>query len=53
MTYLVKSAILMDGRFYKPGRKIELEPEQAALMPWAVEAIPEAKPEKEKDKDKK
>jgi len=42
MKYVVKSPIQMDGKFYPAGKKIELEPEQAATMPWAVEAIPEA-----------
>jgi hypothetical protein len=54
MKYLVKSPIQMDGVLYNPGRKINLEPETAALMPWAVEAIPEVpKTKPEGDKDKK
>jgi hypothetical protein len=41
MKYLVKSPIQMDGKFYPAGKKIELEPDQAATMPWAVEDLKE------------
>lgn len=44
MKFRAKSSITM-GREYLPGEVIELSPEQAAAMPWAVEALPaEAKP---------
>jgi hypothetical protein len=36
--YMVKSPIQMGGRRYEPGETIELTGEQAAEMPWAVEA---------------
>jgi len=53
MKYLVKSPIQMDGKFHGPGRKIELEPDQAAAMPWAVEAIPEAPKTRPEDNKKR
>lgn len=39
--YLVKTPINHDGEQYQPGETIELEPEQAAAMPWAVEPAEE------------
>ncbi len=38
MFYKVKSNIGHDGKSYVPGDSIHLTPEQAASMPWAVEA---------------
>ncbi len=35
-------------RDYKPGHVIELEPEHAEKMPWAVEELPPAEKGKEK-----
>lgn len=40
--YKVKSHITSD-RAYLPGDMIELSPEQAASMPWAVEEMPAEK----------
>jgi hypothetical protein len=55
--FKVKSSITAD-REYLPGDVIELSPEQAAAMPWAVEAMPVEKapeklPEAPKEKGKK
>lgn len=44
--FLVKSNIQKDGKLYEAGSKIELSPEQAAEIPWAVEAIAAPKAEK-------
>ena len=41
--YLVKTAIQMGKRF-EPGDTIALSEEQAAAMPWAIEALPEPAP---------
>ncbi len=43
MKFRCKSSITM-GREYLPGEVIELSAEQAAAMPWAVEAMPEPAP---------
>ena len=38
--YLVKTPIQM-GKQFEPGQTIQLSEQQAAAMPWAVEALPE------------
>jgi hypothetical protein len=55
MKFRVKSSITAEKE-YLPGEVIELSPEQAAAMPWAVEALPVEKPapvEAPKEKGKK
>ena len=43
MKWRVKSSITND-RVFLPGDVIELSAEQAAAIPWAVEAMPEPAP---------
>jgi len=50
--YRVLSPIQM-GRLYAAGETIELSEEQAAAMPWAVEALPEKSAEKKMKKPPK
>ena len=45
--FLVKSNILMGGKLYEAGSKIELSEEQAAEMPWAIEPAAPQKEEKQ------
>jgi hypothetical protein len=48
--YTVLSEIDKDGETYEPGEVIELTAKQAEEMPWAVELIPDVKPEKDSGK---
>jgi uncharacterized protein YgbK (DUF1537 family) len=43
-SFKVKTPIRKDGEDYAPGEIIQLSAKEAATMPHAVEALPEAKP---------
>lgn len=52
MRWLVVTAI-DDGTLHEPGETIEMSPETAAVMPWAVAALPEEPPPVEEPKPAK
>lgn len=40
MIYIVESPIKMDGHYYEPGDEIELDKDQAAILPVQRKAAP-------------